>query len=407
MATLARTNFSRDVQPKGLLNRRISRSLKESRVTNRHQKFGQLGLAVLALVSLVGLSGCNKGNGKEAEKAAPALMISPEDVVKLSNNALASGPSITGSVEPERRADLRAEVSAVVLAVLKENGDPVQARRPAGATRSDLDPRQPHVRARPRARGRAGLRTGAAPVRAHDQAARDRRGVDAAARRCRGPAQYRAERSRSGAHARGDRAPAARAHRGARALRRHRQRSQGFGRRHAQVGKELLKVIDPASLRFEGLVSADSIGEVAAGPARAASASTASTDRISTGKVTRVNPAANATTRQVEVLVGFDDAKQQPDVAGLYAEGRVETAAARSAHSAAASLVREGDNAFAWRVKDGKLQKVKLTLGERDARSGEYVVRDGLAEGDKVLRYPTSTLKDGQAGELAAEAKPA
>ena len=33
----------------------------------------------------------------------------------------------------------------------------------------------------------------------------------------------------------------------------------------AQVGKELLKVIDPTSLRFEGLVSADSIGEVKAG----------------------------------------------------------------------------------------------------------------------------------------------
>ena len=30
----------------------------------------------------------------------------------------------------------------------------------------------------------------------------------------------------------------------------------------AQVGKELVKVIDPASLRFEGFVSAESIGTV-------------------------------------------------------------------------------------------------------------------------------------------------
>jgi len=29
-------------------------------------------------------------------------------------------------VQPERRADLRAEVSAVVVSVLKENGDPVK-----------------------------------------------------------------------------------------------------------------------------------------------------------------------------------------------------------------------------------------------------------------------------------------
>ena len=43
------------------------------------------------------------------------------------------------------------------------------------------------------------------------------------------------------------------------------------------------------------------------------------------GTIARVNPAANATTRQVEVLVTFDNAKDAPNVAGLYAEGRVET----------------------------------------------------------------------------------
>ena len=54
------------------------------------------------------------------------LLISPEDLLTVRSNALASGPSITGSVQPERRADLRAEVSAVVLQVLKENGDLVR-----------------------------------------------------------------------------------------------------------------------------------------------------------------------------------------------------------------------------------------------------------------------------------------
>ena len=44
----------------------------------------------------------------------------------MRNDALGTGPTITGSVQPERRADLRAEVSAVVLSVQKENGDPVR-----------------------------------------------------------------------------------------------------------------------------------------------------------------------------------------------------------------------------------------------------------------------------------------
>ena len=37
-------------------------------------------------------------------------------------------------------------------------------------------------------------------------------------------------------------------------------------------------------------------------------------------------------------------------------------------------MVREGDSAFAWRVKNDKLQKVALTLGARDARTGAFAV---------------------------------
>ena len=95
---------------------------------NRNRILRQAGLAAAIVISVFSLAGCGKGAaGKtaDAEKQAP-MLISPEDVLTVSSNAMATGPSITGSIEPERRADLRAEVSAVVLAVLKENGDPVK-----------------------------------------------------------------------------------------------------------------------------------------------------------------------------------------------------------------------------------------------------------------------------------------
>jgi RND family efflux transporter MFP subunit len=168
----------------------------------------------------------------------------------------------------------------------------------------------------------------------------------------------------------------------------------------ASVGKELMQIIDPASLRFEGRVSADSIGEVAAGQ-RVSFRIQGFADTDVAGTVTRVNPAANATTRQVEVLVRFDDPKQQPGVTGLYAEGRVETRSTKMLTVPAASVVREGDSAFAWRVKNGTVQKVKLDLGARDARTGRYVVKGGLAAGDTMLRHPGSSLKDGQPARLA------
>jgi class 3 adenylate cyclase len=51
--------------------------------------------------------------------------------------------------------------------------------------------------------------------------------------------------------------------------------------------------------------------------------------------------------------------------------------------------------------KDGTLAKVAVQLGERDARSGEFPLRGGLAEGDVILRNPGSALVEGQKVELA------
>jgi len=174
----------------------------------------------------------------------------------------------------------------------------------------------------------------------------------------------------------------------------------------AQIGKELLKVIDPSSLRFEGFVSADNVGEVRTGQ-HVWFKIHGFDERDFLGTVTRVNPSANSTTRQVEVLVGFDDAKQQPNVAGLYAEGRIETRSAASLTLPAASVIKEGDSSFAWKVNGDKLQKVPLKLGERDARTGAYALASGLAEGDKVLRFPSATLKDGQDVRSPESTKPA
>jgi RND family efflux transporter MFP subunit len=173
----------------------------------------------------------------------------------------------------------------------------------------------------------------------------------------------------------------------------------------ASVGKELMQVMDPASMRFEGRVSADSIGEVTAG--QSVLFRIQGFDKADfAGTVTRVNPAANATTRQVEVLVSFENPGEMPEVSGLYAEGRIEARSTALLTVPAASIVHEGDNVFAWRVKDGALQRVAVDLGARDERTGQYAVEGGLAEGDTVLRYPGSTLKDGQPTEFAGRPSP-
>jgi len=366
---------------------------------------GQLVLAILGLACLV-TPGCQKGDGKEAEAAPPPLLVSREDVFVVSNAALTSGPSITGSVEPERRADLRAEVSAVVLAVLKENGDPVK--------RGDLLVRLDQTSIRDSLMSAEASMSAAA--QAYEQAQRQfermakLRETGVVSTQQVEDVEVRRNTAQSDREAARTRVVTARQMLARTEVRApfdgivsDRKVSAGDT---AQIGKELLKVIDPSSLRFEGFVSADSVGEVRTGQ-HVWFKIHGFDEREFIGTVTRVNPSANTTTRQVEVLVDFDDAKQQPNVAGLYAEGRVETRTAASLTLPAASVVKEGDSSFAWKVSGDKLQKVPLKLGERDPRTGAYALASGLTEGDKVLRFPSATLKDGQEVHSGDAVKPA
>jgi len=68
-------------------------------------------------------------------------------------------------------------------------------------------------------------------------------------------------------------------------------------------------------------------------------------------------------------------------------------------------VVRDGDKASAYKVKDSKLQKVDLSLSDRDPRTGDYVLKSGLIEGDQVIRHPTAMLKDNQPVQAAGPAK--
>jgi hypothetical protein len=102
--------------------------------------------------------------------------------------------------------------------------------------------------------------------------------------------------------------------------------------------------------------------------------------------------------------VAFEPGSEPPKVAGLYAEGQVATGGQKAVMLPESALTKEGENAFAWRVQGSTLKKVPVKLGERDLRSGDIVILAGLAEGDQLLRKPSSTLVDGQPVERAAAA---
>jgi RND family efflux transporter MFP subunit len=360
-------------------------------------------IPILALALV--LAACNKGPdaGKKGPAAATPLLISPEDLHTVKSSALVSGPSITGSVQPERRADLRAEIQAVVLQNLKENGDIVRkgdllVRLDDTAIRDSLASAEATQRAAGQAYEQAGrqlermktLRTSGMTSAQAMEDAEIRRNTTQSELEA---AKARVVLARQQLQRTEVRAPFD-------GIVSERKVSAGDT---ASLGKELLKVIDPASMRFEAMVSADHVGEVKAGQAVYFRVNGYGEQEF-TGKVRRLNPAANPTTRQVEVLVDFVGDKQ-PKLAGLYAEGRVQTESRASLTIPASAVVRDGDATTAWRVKDNKLQKVTLALTERDARTGDYVLKSGLAEGDRVIRHPSALLKDNQPVQASAPAK--
>ncbi len=359
-------------------------------------------LLILALSTT--LAGCNNSSAKSDKKDADAnsitLIIAPEDVLTLQGSAMTSGPVVTGSIQPERKADLRAEVSAVVLQVLKENGDVVRrgdvlVRLDETTIRDNLNSAQDAVRNATLAvdqaeRNLQRLKTlrasGMTSLQALDEAEVRRN----ATRSELSVANARAAQASQQLQRTAVRAPFD-------GVVSDRKVSAGDT---ASVGKELLKVLDPTSLRFEGRVSSDKISTVKVGQSVGFSIN-GYADEEFRGKVTRLDPSANAVTRQVEVLVSFAD-KKRPQVSGLYAEGVIESSQVSALTLPESVLVRAGDKVTVWRVKANKLDLVELGVGARDPRTGNYEVKSGLASGDVIVRRPSSSFKAGQQVDLVS-----
>lgn len=344
-----------------------------------------LGLAAL-------LSACGASKEAPSKENKQTMLIVKEDLVTISSGRVASGPIISGSLEAKKQADLRAEVSAIVVQVLKDNGDKVQAgdllvRLDDTIYRQALLSSQEAERAAQQSFDQAERQFNRLKALSSSGAVSTQAREDAELRRNAAQSELAAARTRLAQDnlqlARTQvRAPFA-------GVIGNRVASNGDT---AQVGKALLKVIDPSSIRFEGFVPSEQIQNVKVGQAVNFYVN-GSRDQMHEGKVERINPVADVNTRQVGVQVSLKDTKNL--TVGLFAEGRVQSLTQQSLTIPETSLIQQGDHAFIWRVQQGKLNKVEIELGARDIQSGDYAVNAGLSEGDTILRHPRGILVEG------------
>ena len=99
-------------------------------------------------------------------------------------------------------------------------------------------------------------------------------------------------------------------------------------------------------------------------------------------------------TRQVTIFVAIPNTGGQL-VAGLFAEGRITTETHRALTAPAAAVEQAGPQPWVLRVKDGKAERVQVSIGIRDDRTERLEIVSGLDEGDILLTGAAHTVTPG------------
>src|SRR5207253_3577867 len=119
-------------------------------------------------------------------------------------------------------------------------------------------------------------------------------------------------------------------------------------------------------------------------------------------KVTRTGFALDAGSRSLDTIIDIDnqEGRLRP---GLYGTAKIVLQEQKDALTLpAAAVVRQGKEAFCYRLIGGKATKTPIQLGIKVG--DDFEIKSGLSENDTAILNKASALKDGQAVE---EMKPA
>jgi RND family efflux transporter MFP subunit len=340
--------------------------------------------ALLLALALGAMTGCRRDNEASAEENnTPVVDVGVENITLVEQTMLRVGPLLSGSLQAEREADVRAEVSGTVVQLLADNGQAVQkgqllARIDDTAIRDQwLSARSlvtsaqnaANVARRDEERTQRLAEAGAVAERELDAARQGRIAAEAALEDARARLSL-AQRQLDNTQIR---APFA-------GLVSERAASAGDV---VQPGTEMVTIVDPSSMRLEASVPSDALASLRVGDPVEFTVN-AYPDRTFTGRVERINPTADPNTRQVRIYVAIPNVGGRL-VGGLFAEGRVATDARSALVAPRNAIDVRGLRPTAVRVKNGRAERVEVELGLEDDATERVEIRSGLAAGDTLL----------------------
>ncbi len=357
---------------------------------------------LLGLSALVAVSACSKGDDAAAAERAKteAMVVGPENITVATNGAIMTGPSISGTLEPEREAVLRAQVAGSVLQTYADQGQAVNAgtvlaridasgiqdaytsaRAGLVAARNAAD-----VAAKDLARNQKLLAAGAIAERDIDQSRRSSIAAQAALE----DANSRLASAEKAYRSTTVTAPFS-------GVVSERPVSAGDV---VQPGSALFTVVDPSSMRLEASVPAEQLASIRIGVPVNFTVS-GYPGRQFVGRITRINPTADPTTRQVRIYVSIPNAGRAL-VGGLFANGRMSSSTRMGLVVPASAVDVRGSAPTVMRVKQGKAEKVQVQIGLSDQSSETIEVISGLVAGDTLLLGAAQGITPGTAVRVSA-----
>jgi membrane fusion protein, multidrug efflux system len=338
-------------------------------------------LAVAAAALL--LASCTDDEGASATETAEAIVtVGPENVAVATLSALRSGPPVSGSLEPEQAATVRAEVGGSVLRTYADAGQRVK-RGQLLARLDDNAVQDGYLSAKSAVRS---AETALELARRNAERSERLAEAGAVADRDLETAQWdvtNAEGTLADARARLSNAQEQLDDTQVRApfdgIVSDRPADAGDV---VQVGAALFTIVDPTRLRLEASVPAEQIGRLRSGTEVEFTVN--GLGRRITGRIERINPVVDPATRQVRIYVAIPNVDQAL-VAGLFAEGRVATDTKRAVAVPLTAIDSRGNSPKVHLLKAGRVTESPVQLGVRDEAAELVEVLAGVADGDTVL----------------------
>lgn len=340
---------------------------------------------LLALTAVVlSATACKKADSASAAPAkVETMLVGPENVTVVRVEQIKTGPAISGALAPLRSATIRAEMSGAVIQTMAEAGQAVRAGQPLAqidaavlrdqslSAKSAVTTAESsyEIARRDLQRNETLEKAGAIAERQVETSRNQVLGAQAQLSNARAQlANVQKMLDKAGV-----KAPFA-------GIVSQRQVSAGDV---VSPGTALFTVVDPGSMQLEASVPAEQLSQVRVGMPIDFTVN-GYPNRAFTGRITRVNPTADPTTRQVKIVAAIPNAGNTL-VGGLFAEGRVSTESRTSPMLPLAAVDERGLRPSVVRLKNGKIEKVDVQLGIRDAAAETVEITAGLAAGDTVL----------------------